>query len=40
MNKVVSLQNRNGDWVDNLSQVQHIIDKHFVDLITSIGQRD
>lgn len=39
-NKLVSLKNSNGDWVDNPSQVRHIIDKHFIDLFTSTRQQD
>lgn len=39
-NKVVSLRDRSGGWVDNPQVVRNIIDNHFINLFTSVGQRD
>lgn len=39
-NKVVSLKNGSGEWVDNPRVVRSIIDNHFINFFTSTGQRD
>lgn len=39
-NKVVTLKDCSGEWVDNPRVVQSIIDNHFIDLFTLTEQQD
>lgn len=37
---MITLKNGNGEWVDDPRLIRRVVDEHFVDLFTSVGQRD
>lgn len=38
-NKVVSLKNSQGNWIENPNQIRCLFDEYFMDLFTSSGHR-
>ncbi|KAB2630796.1 hypothetical protein D8674_008315 [Pyrus ussuriensis x Pyrus communis] len=39
-NKIVKLRDENGNWVENPSQVRHLVDNHFSSVFSSAGDRN
>ncbi|KAB2610947.1 hypothetical protein D8674_018979 [Pyrus ussuriensis x Pyrus communis] len=39
-NKIVKLRDENGNWVENSSQVRHLVDNHFSSVFSSAGDRN